>query len=75
MWRNTILAAAFSKGWTIRAAYVFLAALALSSPARADDSAASGKALGPDEGCTNTFAARVEDGRILLALPAKEAVA
>jgi len=36
---------------------------------------ASGKALGPDEGCTNTFAARVEDGRILLALPAKEAVA
>lgn len=29
---------------------------------------ASGEALGPDEGCTNTFATRVEDGRVYLAL-------
>jgi len=29
---------------------------------------ASGQALGPDEGCTNTFATRVENGRVFLAL-------
>lgn len=31
---------------------------------------ASGQALGPDEGCTNTFATKVEQGRIFLALRA-----
>jgi nitrite reductase (NADH) small subunit len=31
---------------------------------------ASGQALGPDEGCANTFATRVEDGRVFLALRA-----
>ncbi|MCB1734642.1 MAG: nitrite reductase small subunit NirD [Gammaproteobacteria bacterium] len=27
---------------------------------------ASGEALGPDEGCTNTFPAKVEGGRVLI---------
>ena len=36
---------------------------------------ASGEALGPDEGCTNVFAAKVENGRVLLALSADEAAA
>lgn len=36
---------------------------------------ASGDALGPDEGCTNVFATRVENGRVLLALKADEAAA
>ena len=30
----------------------------------------SGAALGPDEGCTNTFATKIEDGRVFLALSA-----
>lgn len=29
---------------------------------------ASGEALGPDEGCTNTFSTRVEDGTVYLQL-------
>ena len=29
---------------------------------------ASGEALGPDEGCTNVFATKIENGRVLLAL-------
>lgn len=29
---------------------------------------ASGEALGPDEGCTNTFVAKVEDGKVYLSL-------
>ncbi len=29
---------------------------------------ASGEALGPDEGCTNTFSTRIEDGKIFLSL-------
>ena len=29
---------------------------------------ASGEALGPDEGCTNTYSAKVEDGKIYLSL-------
>jgi len=29
---------------------------------------ASGEALGPDEGCTNTYSARVENGKIFLSL-------
>ncbi|MGD2117025.1 MAG: nitrite reductase small subunit NirD [Chromatiales bacterium] len=29
---------------------------------------ASGEALGPDEGCTNTFSTKVEDGRVFLSL-------
>lgn len=29
---------------------------------------ASGEALGPDEGCTNTFSTKVEDGRVYLSL-------
>jgi nitrite reductase (NADH) small subunit len=36
---------------------------------------ASGEALGPDEGCTNTFAVKIEQGRVLLALSASEAAA
>ena len=36
---------------------------------------ASGEALGPDEGCTNTFATRVENGVVYLALSANEAAA
>ena len=36
---------------------------------------ATGKAMGPDEGCTNTFAVKVEDGRIYLAMAANEAAA
>ena len=36
---------------------------------------ASGKALGPDEGCTNVYAVKVEDGRVYLALRAAEAAA
>ncbi|MCB1801821.1 MAG: nitrite reductase small subunit NirD [Gammaproteobacteria bacterium] len=36
---------------------------------------ASGEALGPDEGCTNVFATRVEDGRVYLALRQDEAAA
>ncbi|RLJ16183.1 nitrite reductase (NAD(P)H) small subunit [bacterium endosymbiont of Escarpia laminata] len=35
----------------------------------------SGEALGPDEGCTNVFPARVEGGKVLLQLPQVEAVA
>jgi len=29
---------------------------------------ASGEALGPDEGCTNTFATKIENGRVFLSL-------
>ena len=29
---------------------------------------ASGEALGPDEGCTNVFPAKVEDGKVYLSL-------
>jgi nitrite reductase (NADH) small subunit len=29
---------------------------------------ASGEALGPDEGCTNTYSAKVENGKIYLSL-------
>ena len=36
---------------------------------------ASGEALGPDEGCTNVFAAKVENGRVYLALKADEVAA
>lgn len=36
---------------------------------------ASGEALEPDEGCTNVFDTRVEDGRVYLALKAGEAAA
>ena len=36
---------------------------------------ASGEALGPDEGCTNTYATRVENGRVFLALSSNEAAA
>jgi nitrite reductase (NADH) small subunit len=37
---------------------------------------ASGQALGPDEGCAHTFATRIENGRVYLALRAgKEAAA
>ena len=36
---------------------------------------ASGEALGPDEGCANVFAARVDEGRVLIAFRADEAVA
>jgi nitrite reductase (NADH) small subunit len=31
---------------------------------------ASGEALGPDEGCTNTFATKVEDGMVFIEFPA-----
>lgn len=30
---------------------------------------ASGEALGPDEGCTNVFAARVENGQVFVGFP------
>jgi len=30
----------------------------------------SGQALGPDEGCTHTFATKIENGRVFLALRA-----
>ncbi|MEO5641613.1 MAG: nitrite reductase small subunit NirD [Sphingomicrobium sp.] len=36
---------------------------------------ASGAAQGPDSGCTPTIAAKVEDGRIFLAIPAERAAA
>jgi nitrite reductase (NADH) small subunit len=36
---------------------------------------ASGAALGPDEGCANTFATRIENGIVYLALNANEAAA
>ncbi len=36
---------------------------------------ASGEALGPDEGCTNVFATKVENGKVFLALKADEAAA
>jgi nitrite reductase [NAD(P)H] small subunit len=36
---------------------------------------ASGKALGPDEGCTNVCTVKVEDGLVYLALRAAEAAA
>lgn len=36
---------------------------------------ASGQALGPDEGCTNTFDTRVENGRVFLALKADDVAA
>jgi nitrite reductase (NADH) small subunit len=36
---------------------------------------ASGEALGPDEGCTNVFATKVEDGKVFLALKADDEVA
>lgn len=36
---------------------------------------ASGQALDPDEGCTNVFATKVENGRVYLALKAGEAAA
>jgi nitrite reductase (NADH) small subunit len=36
---------------------------------------ASGEALGPDEGCTNTYATRIENGRVLLALSAEDEAA
>ncbi len=36
---------------------------------------ASGKALGPDEGCTNTFPVRVENGVVYLSLATNEAAA
>jgi len=36
---------------------------------------ASGEALGPDEGCTNTYATKIENGRVLLALKVNDEVA
>lgn len=36
---------------------------------------ASGEAMGPDEGCVNVFAAKVEEGRVLVAFRADEAAA
>jgi nitrite reductase (NADH) small subunit len=36
---------------------------------------ATGEALGPDEGCTNVFATRVENGKVLLSLKPDEAAA
>jgi nitrite reductase (NADH) small subunit len=36
---------------------------------------ASGEALGPDEGCANVFAAKVDDGRVLIAFRTDEAAA
>ena len=36
---------------------------------------ASGEAQGPDEGCTNVFSTKVDDGRVLIALRADEAAA
>ena len=35
----------------------------------------TGQALGPDEGCANVFAAKVENGMVFLALKAEEAAA
>jgi nitrite reductase (NADH) small subunit len=35
----------------------------------------SGQALAPDEGCTNRFAVKVEDGRVYIALSIEAAVA
>ena len=34
---------------------------------------ASGRALGPDEGCANVFSAKVEEGRVLVAFRAEAA--
>jgi nitrite reductase (NADH) small subunit len=36
---------------------------------------ASGEALGPDEGCVNVFAAKIEQGRVMIAFKADEAAA
>lgn len=36
---------------------------------------ASGEALGPDEGCTNVFATKVENGKVFLSLKADEVAA
>lgn len=36
---------------------------------------ASGEALGPDEGCVNVFAAKVEEGRVMIAFKIDEAAA
>ena len=36
---------------------------------------ASGAALGPDEGCTNTYQTKIENGRVLLALSADDEAA
>ncbi len=36
---------------------------------------ASGQALGPDEGCVNTFPAKVEAGKVLLQMGAREEAA
>jgi len=36
---------------------------------------ASGAAMGPDEGCTNTYNVKVTDGAVFLALVASEAAA
>jgi nitrite reductase (NADH) small subunit len=36
---------------------------------------ASGEAMGPDEGCVHVFAAKVEEGRVLVAFRADEAAA
>jgi nitrite reductase (NADH) small subunit len=33
---------------------------------------ATGSAIGPDQGCTNVFATKVENGRVFLALKADE---
>jgi nitrite reductase (NADH) small subunit len=35
----------------------------------------SGEALGPDEGCVNVFAAKIEAGRVMIAFKADEAAA
>jgi len=36
---------------------------------------ASGQAFAPDDGCTNVFAVKIEDGRVLLSLKSAEAAA
>lgn len=36
---------------------------------------ASGEALGPDQGCTNTYATKIQNGRVLLDLPTSSEVA
>ncbi len=36
---------------------------------------ASGRALAPDEGCTNVFPVKIEDGRVFLSLSVNEAAA
>jgi nitrite reductase (NADH) small subunit len=36
---------------------------------------ASGEALGPDEGCTNVFATKIEEGVVYLAMKNEEAAA